>query len=101
MTIKQKYDLWVNEPKMPDYLKEELLLMDEEKMQEAFIKDLEFGTGGLRGIIGAGTNRMNVFTVRKTSLGFANYLALDPKNKKKELLLLMIIVISQQNLPKK
>lgn len=75
--------------------------MDNTQMEEAFIKDLEFGTGGLRGIIGAGTNRMNVFTVRKTSLGFANYLALDPKNKKKELLLLMIIVISQQNLPKK
>ncbi|HPX72149.1 MAG TPA: phospho-sugar mutase, partial [Acholeplasmataceae bacterium] len=83
MTIKQKYDLWVNEPKMPDYLKEELLKMDNTQMEEAFIKDLEFGTGGLRGIIGAGTNRMNVFTVRKTSLGFANYLALDPKNKKK------------------
>ncbi len=83
MTIKQKYDLWVNEPNMPDYLREELLKMDETQMEEAFIKDLEFGTGGLRGIIGAGTNKMNVFTVRKTSLGFANYLALDPKNKKK------------------
>ncbi|MGI6787773.1 MAG: phospho-sugar mutase [Acholeplasmataceae bacterium] len=83
MTIKEKYDVWVNEPKMPDYLKEELLKMDEAQMEEAFIKDLEFGTGGLRGIIGAGTNRMNVFTVRKTSLGFANFLAKDPKNKKK------------------
>ena len=72
MTIKEKYDVWVNEPKMPDYLKEELLKMDKAQMEEAFIKDLEFGRWFKR-IIGAGTNRMNVFTVRKTSLGFANF----------------------------
>lgn len=48
---------------------------DEEKIEEAFYRDLTFGTGGLRGIIGAGTNRMNVYTVAKASQGLANYLA--------------------------
>lgn len=83
MTVEQKHQVWLNEPTMLDYLKEELMQMDEKAKKEAFISDLEFGTGGLRGIIGAGTNRMNVFTVRKTSQGYANYLAKNPKNKEK------------------
>ncbi|NLL68616.1 MAG: phospho-sugar mutase [Acholeplasmataceae bacterium] len=83
MSIEKKYQLWLNEPTMKDYLKEELLKMDEDQKKEAFISDLEFGTGGLRGLLGAGTNRMNVYTVRKTSQGYANYLAKDPKNKQK------------------
>ena len=83
MPIEKKYQLWLNEPTMKDYLKEELLKMDEDQKKEAFISDLEFGTGGLRGLLGAGTNRMNVYTVRKTSQGYANYLAKDPKNKQK------------------
>lgn len=83
MTIKEKYDLWLNEAQMPQNLKEELEVMDECEIEEAFIKDLEFGTGGLRGIMGAGTNRLNIFTIRKTTQGFANYLLKDPKNKEK------------------
>ncbi len=83
MSIIEKYNLWVNEPTMPNYLLNELKEMSEEAKKEAFISDLEFGTGGLRGIIGAGTNRMNVFTIRKTTQGYANYLAKNPKNKEK------------------
>lgn len=83
MSITEKYNLWVNEPTMPNYLLDELKEMSEEAKKEAFISDLEFGTGGLRGIIGAGTNRMNVFTIRKTTQGYANYLAKNPKNKEK------------------
>lgn len=66
MSIIEKYNLWVNEPTMPNYLLNELKEMSEEAKQEAFISDLEFGTGGLRGIIGAGTNRMNVFLLHET-----------------------------------
>src|SRR6056297_1709623 len=52
----------------------ELLEGPEESLIDAFYKDLEFGTGGLRGILGAGTNRMNIYTVRKATLGLARYL---------------------------
>ena len=83
MSVEAKYQLWLNEPNMPTYLKSELEAMTPKIKEEAFISDLEFGTGGLRGILGAGTNRMNIFTVRKTSQGYANYLARDPKNKEK------------------
>ena len=47
---------------------------DEEEIEERFYKELEFGTGGLRGVIGAGTNRMNIYTVRKATQGLANYI---------------------------
>lgn len=74
MTVKEKQKLWLKEKKMPSYLLDELKNMTKDEINEAFYKDLEFGTGGLRGIMGAGTNRMNIYTVRKTTLGFANYL---------------------------
>ena len=48
---------------------------DENEIKERFYKELEFGTAGLRGVIGAGTNRMNIYTVRKTTQGLANYIA--------------------------
>ncbi|MDD6284643.1 MAG: phospho-sugar mutase, partial [Firmicutes bacterium] len=47
---------------------------DQEAITDRFYRELEFGTGGLRGVIGAGTNRMNVYTVRKATQGLANYL---------------------------
>lgn len=55
-------------------LKKELLEMSDEELYEAFYKDLEFGTGGMRGIIGPGTNRMNIYTLRKANYGYAMYL---------------------------
>ncbi|MBR1445023.1 MAG: phospho-sugar mutase, partial [Firmicutes bacterium] len=56
---------------------------DEKEIQERFYKNLEFGTGGLRGIIGAGTNRMNIYTVSKATQGFANYIAKEGDEAKK------------------
>lgn len=80
MSIIEKYNLWVNEPTMPNYLLNELKEMSEEAKQEAFISDLEFGTGGLRGIIGVGTNRMNVFLLHETinNWAFIFFFRLEP-----------------------
>ena len=57
-----------------DDLHNALLMMDAEEIKDAFYRELEFGTGGLRGIIAAGTNRMNVYTVAKATQGLVNYL---------------------------
>ena len=56
-------DLWKN-ANLIDELKQELNSMSSEELRDAFYKDLEFGTGGMRGVIGAGTNRMNIYTLR-------------------------------------
>ena len=72
MDINQKYNLWLT---FDDETKKELeSVTDKREIEDRFYKDLEFGTGGLRGIMGAGTNRMNSYTVGKASLGFAKYL---------------------------
>lgn len=72
MDINQKYNLWLT---FDDETKKELeYVTDKKEIEDRFYKDLEFGTGGLRGIMGAGTNRMNSYTVGKASLGFAKYL---------------------------
>ena len=73
--IKEQYKLWCEKAvKDPDLVKElKAISDDEEAISDAFYKDLEFGTGGLRGVIGAGTNRMNVYTVGKASQGLAAY----------------------------
>lgn len=72
MDINQKYNLWLT---FDDETKNELeSVTDKKEIEDRFYKDLEFGTGGLRGIMGAGTNRMNSYTVGKASLGFAKYL---------------------------
>lgn len=72
MDINQKYNLWLT---FDDETKKELeSVTDKKEIEDRFYKDLEFGTGGLRGIMGAGTNRMNSYTVGKASLGFAKYI---------------------------
>lgn len=72
---KKLYQGWLNQPHLSQELREELLaLTDEKEIEDRFYKDLEFGTGGLRGLLGAGINRMNIYTVRKTSQGFADYI---------------------------
>ncbi len=83
MKISEKYYSWLNHPEMPDYLKNELKLMSKEDIENAFFKDVEFGTAGMRGLLGAGTNRLNIFTVRRATIGFANYLSTICKNAKK------------------
>lgn len=72
--IKTNYNKWLTNDKVPQYLKDELLNMNEVEIEESFYRDLEFGTGGLRGILGAGTNKMNIFVVQKATLGLALYL---------------------------
>ena len=76
MTVKEQYDFWLSDSYFDEATKAELkaIAADENEINERFYKNLEFGTGGLRGIIGAGTNRMNVYTVRKATQGLANYI---------------------------
>lgn len=74
--MKQKYVTWLKCANLDDDLIKELnqIANNEEEINDRFYKDLEFGTAGLRGIIGAGTNRMNIYTVMKATQGLANYL---------------------------
>ncbi len=76
MDYKKVYEEWLSNPYFDDATKAELkaIAEDEKEIKERFYADLEFGTAGLRGIIGAGTNRMNVYTVRKATQGLANYI---------------------------
>ena len=84
MDYKEVYESWLSNPYFDEKTKEELrgIAGDENEIKERFYKELEFGTAGLRGIIGAGTNRMNIYTVRKTTQGLANYiLSVDGQTK--------------------
>lgn len=76
MDYKAVYQSWLENPYFDDRTKEELraITEDENEIKERFYRDLEFGTAGLRGIIGAGTNRMNIYVIRKTTQGLANYI---------------------------
>ena len=76
MDFMSKFQFWLDNDYFDEKTKEELLAIrnNESEIEDRFYKDLEFGTGGLRGVIGAGTNRMNVYTVRKASQGLANYI---------------------------
>ena len=71
--IREAYERWLKYAVLDDDVSAELREMDENAVMEAFYRELEFGTGGLRGVIGAGSNRMNVYTVGKASQGLANY----------------------------
>ena len=73
---KEKYEEWLNNPFFGDEVKKELLNIqnDEKEIEDRFYKDLEFGTAGLRGIVGFGTNRMNIYTVGKATQGLADYI---------------------------
>ena len=74
MTVQEKYHQWLECPAMPEELLSDLRLMNDDKMNDSFYRDLAFGTGGLRGVLGAGTNRMNFFTVLKATRGLGCYL---------------------------
>lgn len=81
--IQEQYQLWIKKATGDADLIEELNSMNTDSIEDAFYKDLEFGTGGLRGIIGAGTNRMNIYTVAKASQGLAHYIKNhSPKEKR-------------------
>ena len=76
MSYKEQYDFWLKDSYFDEKTKAELQAIsgDEKEIEDRFYKDLEFGTGGLRGVIGAGTNRMNIYTVRQATQGLANYI---------------------------
>ena len=77
MDYREVYEQWLANPYFDDATKEELknIAEEENEIKERFYMDLEFGTAGLRGIIGAGTNRMNIYVVRRATQGLANYIA--------------------------
>ncbi|SDB46622.1 phospho-sugar mutase [Butyrivibrio sp. INlla16] len=74
--VSKQLEYWLNDPYFDEDTKNELLSIrnDEKEVQDRFYQELEFGTGGLRGVIGAGTNRMNKYVVRKATQGLANYI---------------------------
>lgn len=76
MQYREIYQEWLDNPYFDEGTKEELraIANEEKELEDRFYRELEFGTAGLRGVIGAGTNRMNVYTVRKTTQGLANYI---------------------------
>ena len=72
----QKQELWMTDPYFDEETRKELKAIEgeEAELYDRFYKDLDFGTGGLRGVIGAGTNRMNCYTIRKATQGLANFI---------------------------
>ncbi|WP_416723734.1 phosphoglucomutase [Bacillus stercoris] len=85
MTWRNSYERWKQTEHLDPELKERLTELEgnEQALEDCFYKDLEFGTGGMRGEIGAGTNRMNIYTVRKASAGFAAYISKQGEEAKK------------------
>ena len=74
MTTQENYNRWLNSNKIDAQVKAQLKAMSKEEIDDAFFKDVEFGTAGMRGVLGPGTNRLNDFTVRKATLAFGRYL---------------------------
>ena len=70
----ENYNRWLNSPLVSENDKAILRSMNQEEIDDAFYKDIEFGTAGMRGIIGPGTNRMNIFTIKKACIGYARFL---------------------------
>lgn len=84
MEAKKIYEAWLENPYFDEHTKDELrsIADDAQEIEERFYRDLEFGTGGLRGIIGAGTNRMNIYTVRKATQGLSNFIIKEKAQEK-------------------
>lgn len=75
MNYKEEYSKWINSHRVDKETKDELkLITDHKEIEDRFYKNMEFGTGGIRGVLGAGSNRMNIYTVSKATQGFAKYL---------------------------
>ena len=83
MTWNSKAEKWLSQKNLDPELKNLLLNMDQHKLEDCFYKDLEFGTGGIRGELGPGTNRMNIYTVRKAAKGLADYIEKKGETAKK------------------
>ncbi len=74
MDVKSNYERWLNSPRVSEEDKETLRAMDEKQINDSFFKNAEFGTGGMRGVLGPGTNRINVHTIGRVTVGFGLYL---------------------------
>ncbi|MCL2377678.1 MAG: phospho-sugar mutase [Defluviitaleaceae bacterium] len=76
MNYREAYEKWLGDPSIDQRTKEELLAIADNagEIEDRFFRELEFGTGGLRGVIGAGSNRLNIYTIRKATQGLANYI---------------------------
>lgn len=110
MNYNEKYKNWLESDIINEETKNELRnIKDDKEIEDRFYKDLEFGTGGLRGVIGAGTNRMNIYTVSKATQGFANYLneafenpsvaiAYDSRNMSKEFAKATALTLAANNI---
>lgn len=83
MTYQEKYQEWLDYAQLPDYLRHDLESMDEKTKEDAFYTNLEFGTAGMRGYIGAGTNRINVYVVRQATEGLAKLVESKGEDAKK------------------
>ena len=82
MTYQENYQKWVDFAGLPDYLRQDLENMDEKTKEDAFYTNLEFGTAGMRGLIGAGTNRINIYVVRQATEGLARLIESKGGNEK-------------------
>ncbi|MGT2563369.1 phospho-sugar mutase [Streptococcus viridans] len=82
MTYQENYQKWVDFADLPDYLRQDLINMDEKTKEDAFYTNLEFGTAGMRGLIGAGTNRINIYVVRQATEGLARLIESKDGNEK-------------------
>lgn len=82
MTYQENYQKWVDFVELPDYLRQDLENMDEKTKEDAFYTNLEFGTAGMRGLVGAGTNRINIYVVRQATEGLARLIESKGGNEK-------------------
>lgn len=82
MSYQENYQKWVDFAELPDYLRQDLENMDEKTKEDAFYTNLEFGTAGMRGLIGAGTNRINIYVVRQATEGLAHLIESKGGNEK-------------------
>lgn len=82
MSYQENYQKWVDFAELPDYLRQDLENMDEKTKEDAFYTNLEFGTAGMRGLIGTGTNRINIYVVRQATEGLARLIESKGENEK-------------------
>ena len=83
MGYQEKYQQWVSKKDLDPALKAELLAMSEEEKKDAFYIDAEFGTAGMRNLLGAGTNRLNIYVIQRANVGFAKYILSQPDGAKR------------------
>lgn len=105
MSYTENYQKWLDFAELPAYLRDELVAMDEKTKEDAFYTNLEFGTAGMRGLIGAGTNRINIYVVRQATEGLAQLIDSKGEEAKNVVLLSLTIAVTSLlslllNLPK-